>query len=150
MRASAGAAVTDLAERRERAENAAYERVDEALEAARDAASETFFAALGDPSHADVEVRLLVAATFGDPSRDYSYTDARFAALRAQMPIADAAKRAMALGILKAVAEPMYSRIMDAIEIVDRIEALAQAAAAGDEDATDQLKTLAPILFGDR
>jgi hypothetical protein len=44
----------------------------------------------------------------------------------------------------------MYSRIMDAIEIVDRIEALAQAAAAGDEDATDQLKTLAPILFADR
>jgi hypothetical protein len=146
---SVSATITDLADRRERAEHAAYERVDQALEAARDAACETFFDTLGDPSHADVEIRLLVAASFGDPTKDYTYTEARFAALRAQVPLEDAAKRAMALGILKAVSEPMYARILDAIEIIDRIETLAVAAAAGRQDAADQLKALAPILFAD-
>jgi hypothetical protein len=147
---SASSKVTDLADRRERAEHEAYERVDQALEAAREAAGDAFFAALGDPTHADAEIRLLVAATFGDPAKHYTYTEARFAALRSQLPIVDAAKRAMALAILKAVSEPLYARVLEGVEIVDRIEALAEAAAAGREDAAEQLKTLAPILFAER
>ncbi|HEV7754071.1 MAG TPA: hypothetical protein VGO71_21145 [Baekduia sp.] len=147
---SASATITDLADRRERAESEAHERVDEALEAAREAAGDAFFAVLGDPSHADAEIRLLVAASFGDPTKEYTYTEARFAALRSQAPTDDAAKRAMALGILKAVSEPMYSRVLEAVEIMDRIETLAEAAAAGGQDAAEQLKALAPILFADR
>jgi len=150
MRTSGSAKITDLADRRERAEHQACERVDQALEAARDDACESFFAVLGDPSHADTEIRLLVAATFGEPTKDYTYTEARFAALRSQAPVDDAAKRAMALGILKAVSEPLYARVLEGVEILERIEALAEAAAAGRQDAADQLRTLAPILFADR
>jgi hypothetical protein len=146
-RASANATITDLADRRERAEHDAHERVDHALQAAREAACEAFFAVLGDPRHADDEVRLLVAATFGDPTKHYSYTEARFAALRTQAPADDAAKRAMALGVVKAVSEPLYARILEGAEILERIEALAEAAAAGHQEAVDQLQKLAPILF---
>lgn len=89
-------------------------RLEEAVIAAREAAIRAFTTTLdrGDDGHAALpEVRLMVTATRGNPSAEYSTSEVRFAAPDG-VAISHHDKIAMALASMKAVSPEIYSTMM--------------------------------------
>jgi catechol 2,3-dioxygenase-like lactoylglutathione lyase family enzyme len=91
-------------------------RLEEAVIAAREAAIRAFTTALDHDGQGAVlpEVRLMVTATRGNPSAEYSTSEVRFAAPDG-VAISHHDKIAMALASMKAVSPEIYSTMMAGI-----------------------------------
>jgi hypothetical protein len=91
------------------------DHVEDAIIAARDAAITALRTALdaagGDPP----EVRLMITATRGNPSTEYSHSEVRFAA-PVGVAISHHDKVAMALASMKAVSPELYDTMVAGIE----------------------------------
>jgi hypothetical protein len=90
------------------------ERVEAAVLAARDAAITALRDALGDEDDAP-ELRLMITATRGNPSTEYSHSEVRFAAPDG-VAISHHDKVAMALASMKAVSPDLYGTMVAGIE----------------------------------
>jgi hypothetical protein len=92
-----------------------HDLVEEAVIAARDAAvaamRQTLIAKLGEAP----EVRLMITATRGNPSTEYSHSEVRFAAPDG-VAISHHDKIAMALASMKAVSPELYGTMVAGIE----------------------------------
>src|SRR5262245_39806229 len=88
-------------------------RLDAAIIAAREAAIRAFTSALDADDHAAEvpEVRLMITATRGNPSAEYSTSEVRFAAPDG-VAISHHDKIAMALASMKAISPEIYSTMM--------------------------------------
>lgn len=88
-------------------------RLDAAIIAAREAAIRAFTTTLdaGDRAAALPEVRLMITATRGNPSAEYSTSEVRFAAPDG-VAISHHDKIAMALASMKAISPEIYSTMM--------------------------------------
>jgi hypothetical protein len=134
--------VTSLLERRSRDESAAQARLRTAVEAARTAAADAFFETLGATPATGQELRLMIAATRGDPTAEHAQTEAVFFALDDQLPVQADHKKAMALATLKAVSPEMYERVLEGLAVAEVFERLEDAADQGDAAAAEKLRLL--------
>jgi hypothetical protein len=91
-------------------------RLDAAIIAAREAAIRAFTTTLDADDHAAAlpEVRLMITATRGNPSAEYSTSEVRFAAPDG-VAISHHDKVAMALASMKAISPEIYSTMMAGI-----------------------------------
>jgi hypothetical protein len=90
--------------------------LEDAVNAARDAANEAFAAAVGDAEGGEPpEIRLMLCATQGDPSTGYSRSEVRFAA-PGGVAISHHDKVAMALSSMKAVSPDLYATMVAGLE----------------------------------
>jgi hypothetical protein len=91
-------------------------RLEDAVIAAREAAIRAFTEKLDDgPGGAQIpEVRLMITATRGNPSTEYSQSEVRFAAPDG-VAISHHDKVAMALASMKAISPEIYSTMMAGI-----------------------------------
>jgi hypothetical protein len=91
-------------------------RLEEAVIAAREAAIRAFTTSLDrdDQGAVPPEVRLMITATRGNPSAEYSTSEVRFAAPDG-VAISHHDKIAMALASMKAVSPEIYSTMMAGI-----------------------------------
>jgi hypothetical protein len=91
------------------------ERVEDAITAARDAAVTALRQALDAAPGDAPEVRLMITATQGNPSTEYSHSEVRFAAPDG-VAISHHDKIAMALASMKAVSPDLYVTMVAGIE----------------------------------
>jgi hypothetical protein len=91
------------------------DRVETAVLAARDAAVSALRRALDDLPGEQPEVRLMITATRGNPSTEYSQSEVRFAAPDG-VAISHHDKVAMALASMKAVSPELYGTMVAGIE----------------------------------
>jgi len=91
------------------------ELVETAIGAARDAAIVALRDVLGSDPDAAPEVRLMLTATRGNPSTEYSHSEVRFAAPDG-VAISHHDKVAMALASMKAVSPELYGTMVAGIE----------------------------------
>jgi hypothetical protein len=91
------------------------ELVEEAIVAARDAAVTALRQALNATPDEAPEVRLMITATLGNPSTEYSHSEVRFAAPDG-VAISHHDKVAMALASMKAVSPELYGTMVAGIE----------------------------------
>ena len=89
--------------------------VADALVAAREAAITALRETLGAHPHDAPEVRLMLTATRGNPSTEYSHSEVRFAAPDG-VAISHHDKVAMALASMKAVSPDLYATMVAGIE----------------------------------
>jgi hypothetical protein len=89
-------------------------RLEAAVIAAREAAIRAFTAELDGTGAAVPEVRLMITATRGNPSTEYSTSEVRFAAPDG-VAISHHDKVAMALASMKAVSPEIYTTMMAGI-----------------------------------
>jgi hypothetical protein len=89
--------------------------VEDAIIAARDAAIAALREALGSRPGDAPEVRLMITATRGNPSTEYSHSEVRFAAPDG-VAISHHDKVAMALASMKAVSPDLYDTMVAGIE----------------------------------
>ena len=89
-------------------------RLEEAVIAAREAAIRAFTASLDTSGPTLPEVRLMVTATRGNPSTEYSTSEVRFAAPDG-VAISHHDKVAMALASMKAISPEIYTTMMAGI-----------------------------------
>jgi hypothetical protein len=90
------------------------DRIEAAVLAARDAAITALHDALGNDADAP-ELRLMITATRGNPSTEYSHSEVRFAAPDG-VAISHHDKVAMALASMKAVSPDLYGTMVAGIE----------------------------------
>jgi hypothetical protein len=90
-------------------------RVEYAIAAARDAAVTALRQALNATPGEAPEVRLMITATQGNPSTEYSHSEVRFAAPDG-VAISHHDKIAMALASMKAVSPDLYDTMVAGIE----------------------------------
>ncbi|MCW2993928.1 MAG: hypothetical protein JWQ18_1423 [Conexibacter sp.] len=91
------------------------ELVENAIGAARDAAIAALRDSLGSDPESAPEVRLMLTATRGNPSTEYSHSEVRFAAPDG-VAISHHDKVAMALASMKAVSPELYGTMVAGIE----------------------------------
>jgi hypothetical protein len=91
------------------------ELVEDAIVAARDAAITALRQALNAKPGEAPEVRLMITATLGNPSTEYSHSEVRFAAPDG-IAISHHDKVAMALASMKAVSPDLYDTMVAGIE----------------------------------
>jgi hypothetical protein len=91
------------------------DNIDDAIIAARDAAIVALREALGSDPDGTPEVRLMITATRGNPSTEYSHSEVRFAAPDG-VAISHHDKVAMALASMKAVSPDLYDTMVAGIE----------------------------------
>jgi hypothetical protein len=89
--------------------------VDDAVIAARDAAVAALRQKLNATPGEAPEVRLMITATLGNPSTEYSHSEVRFAAPDG-VAISHHDKVAMALASMKAVSPELYDTMVAGIE----------------------------------
>ena len=92
-----------------------HELVEEAIIAARDAAVAALRQALNAKPGDAPEVRVMITATQGNPSTEYSHSEVRFAAPDG-VAISHHDKVAMALASMKAVSPELYGTMVAGIE----------------------------------
>jgi len=97
------------------APSAEDDRVETAVLAARDAAIAALRDALGNDADSAPELRLMITATRGNPSTEYSHSEVRFAAPDG-VAISHHDKVAMALASMKAVSPELYGTMVAGIE----------------------------------
>jgi hypothetical protein len=134
--------ITNLSERRFRDERAGQARLPIAVDAARAAAADAFFGALGEPPPGQQGVRLVIAATCSDAASEHTQTEAVFFALHDKLPVDANHRKAMALGTLKAASPQIYQRVLDGLAAAEILERLQDAADQGDANAAEKLKLL--------
>jgi hypothetical protein len=140
--------ITDLSERRSRDERAGRARLRTAVDAARTAAADAFFETLGGMRAAEQELRLVFAATHGDPATEHTQTEVVFFALDDQLPVESSHRKAMALATLKATSPEIYQRVLDGLAAAEILESLQDAADQGDASAGEKLKLLTTPAHG--
>jgi hypothetical protein len=91
------------------------DRVEDAIIAAREAAITALRQALDDVPGDPPEVRLMITATRGNPSTEYSHSEVRFAAPDG-VAISHHDKVAIALASMKAVSPELYGTMVAGIE----------------------------------
>jgi hypothetical protein len=91
------------------------ELVEDAIVAARDAAVTALRQALNATPGEAPEVRVMITATLGNPSTEYSHSEVRFAAPDG-VAISHHDKVAMALASMKAVSPDLYGTMVAGIE----------------------------------
>jgi hypothetical protein len=91
------------------------DRVEDAIIAAREAAITALRQALDAVPGDQPEVRLMITATRGNPSTEYSHSEVRFAAPEG-VAISHHDKVAMALASMKAVSPELYDTMVAGIE----------------------------------
>jgi hypothetical protein len=91
------------------------DRVEDAIIAAREAAITALRQALDAVPGDQPEVRLMITATRGNPSTEYSHSEVRFAAPEG-VAISHHDKVAMALASMKAVSPELYGTMVAGIE----------------------------------
>jgi hypothetical protein len=89
-------------------------RLEDAVIAAREAAIRAFTAALDEDGVSVPEVRLMITATRGNPSTEYSTSEVRFAAPDG-VAISHHDKIAIALASMKAISPEIYGTMMAGI-----------------------------------
>jgi hypothetical protein len=89
-------------------------RLDDAIIAAREAAIRAFTETLDSSGPTVPEVRLMITATRGNPSAEYSTSEVRFAAPDG-VAISHHDKVAMALASMKAISPEIYATMMAGI-----------------------------------
>jgi hypothetical protein len=89
-------------------------RLEDAIIAARESAIRTFTATLDSSGATLPEVRLMITATRGNPSTEFSTSEVRFAAPDG-VAISHHDKVAMALASMKAVSPEIYTTMMAGI-----------------------------------
>jgi hypothetical protein len=92
-----------------------HELVEDAIVAARDAAVAALRQALDAKPGEAPEVRVMITATRGNPSTEYSHSEVRFAAPDG-VAISHHDKVAMALASMKAVSPELYTTMVAGIE----------------------------------
>jgi hypothetical protein len=92
-----------------------HERVEDAIIAARDAAVAALRQTLNAKPGDAPDVRVMITATRGNPSTEYSHTEVRFAAPDG-VAISHHDKVAMALASMKAVSPELYGTMVAGIE----------------------------------
>jgi hypothetical protein len=90
--------------------------LDDAINAARDAANEAFASAVAEVEGEEApEIRLMLCATLGDPSTGYSQSEVRFAA-PGGVAISHHDKVAIALSSMKAISPDLYATMVAGLE----------------------------------
>jgi hypothetical protein len=89
--------------------------LEEAIAAARDAATEAFASIVPADDADPPQIRLMLCATQGDPSTGRSRSEVRFSAPRG-VAVSHHDKIAMALASMKAVAPDLYATMVAGIE----------------------------------
>jgi hypothetical protein len=92
-----------------------HERMEDAIVAARDAAVAALRKTLNAQPGEAPEVRVMITATQGNPSTEYSHSEVRFAAPDG-VAISHHDKVAMALASMKAVSPELYGTMVAGIE----------------------------------